>query len=42
MDGELFENFRCDEIVVKVAAGATKQKLGVTSKCQNWAIALKG
>tara|TARA_B100001173_G_scaffold246825_1_gene217212 strand:- start:21 stop:635 length:615 start_codon:yes stop_codon:yes gene_type:complete len=40
--GELFENLPCDGIVVKVASGATKQKLGVNSKCPNWAIALKG
>ncbi len=39
--GELFENLPCDGIVVKVASGATKHKLGVTSKCQNWAIAMK-
>ncbi len=31
--GELFENLPTDGIVVKVASGATKQKLGVTSKC---------
>ena len=40
--GELFENLPCDGIVVKVASGATKQKLGLNSKCPNWAIALKG
>jgi len=39
--GELFENLPTDGIVVKVASGATKQKLGVTSKCPNWAIALR-
>ena len=39
--GELFENLPCDGIVVKVVSGATKQKLGVTSKCPNWAIAMK-
>ena len=42
MAGELFENIPTDGIVVKVNSGATKQKLGVTSKCPNWAIALKG
>jgi len=40
--GELFENLPCDGIVVKVASGAKKQKLVVTSKCPNWAFALKG
>ena len=40
--GELFENLPTDGIVVKVASGAIKQKLGVTSKCPNWAIAMKG
>ena len=40
--GELFENLPTDGIVVKVNSGATKQKLGVTSKCPNWAIAMKG
>ena len=39
--GELFENLPTDGIVVKVASGTTKQKLGVTSKCPNWAIAMK-
>ena len=39
--GELFENLPTDGIVVKVASGATKQKLGATSKCPNWAIAIK-
>ena len=39
--GELFENLPTDGIVVKIASGATKQKLGVTSKCPNWAIAMK-
>ena len=39
--GELFENLPCDGIVVKVSSGVTKQKLGVTSKCPNWAIAMK-
>ncbi len=39
--GELFENLPIDGIVVKVESGATKQKLGVTSKCPNWAIAIK-
>ena len=39
--GELFENIPTDGIVVKVASGATKQKLGVNSKCPNWAIAIK-
>ena len=41
LTGELFENLPCDGIVVKVASGSTKQKLGVTSKCSNWAIAMK-
>ncbi len=39
--GELFENLPTDGIVVKVASAATKQKLGVNSKCPNWAIAMK-
>ena len=39
--GELFENLPCDGIVVKVASGATKQRLSVTSVCPNWALALK-
>ena len=39
--GELFENLHTDGIVVKVASGATKQKLGVNSVCPNWAIAIK-
>ena len=41
MNGELFENLPTDGIVVKVASGAIKQKLGVNSKCPNWAIAIK-
>ena len=39
--GELFENLPTDGIVVKVASGATKQKLGVNSRTPNWALALK-
>ncbi len=39
--GELFENLPTDGIVVKIASGAIKQKLGVTSKCPNWAVAMK-
>ena len=39
--GELFADIPTDGLVVKVASGATKQKLGVTSKCPNWAIAMK-
>jgi len=39
--GELFENIPTDGIVVKVASGATKQKLGVNSVCPNWSIAMK-
>ena len=39
--GELFENLPCDGLVVKVNSGNTKKRLGVTSKCPNWAIALK-
>ena len=39
--GELFENLPTDVIVVKVASKVTKQKLGVTLKCPNWAIAMK-
>ncbi len=40
--GELFADIPADGIVFKVASGATKQKLGVTSRCPNWAIAMKG
>ena len=39
--GELFADIPTDGLVVKVASGATKQKLGVTSKCPNWALAMK-
>ena len=39
--GELFENLPTDGLVVKVASGVIKQKLGINSKCPNWAIALK-
>ncbi len=39
--GEFFANLPTDGIVVKIASGATKQKLGATSKCPNWAIAMK-
>ena len=39
--GELFGNIPTDGIVVKVASGATKQRLGVNSKCPNWALAMK-
>ena len=41
LSGELFENLPCDGLVVKVASGATKQKLGVNSRYPNWAIAMK-
>ena len=40
--GDFFENLPTDGIVVKIASGLTKQKLGVTSKYLNWTIALKG
>jgi DNA ligase (NAD+) len=40
--GELFENLPCDGLVVKVASGESKNRLGVNSKAPNWAIALKG
>ena len=39
--GELFENLPCDGIVVKVASGAIKQRLGVNSVAPNWALAMK-
>ena len=39
--GELFENLPCDGIVVKVASGECKNRLGSNSKCPNWAIAMK-
>ena len=39
--GELFENLPCDGIVVKVASGESKNRLGSNSKCPNWALALK-
>ena len=39
--GELFENLPCDGIVVKVASGESKNRLGSNSKCPNWAIAMK-
>ena len=41
INGELFENIPTDGLVVKVASGATKQKLGANSKCPNWALAMK-
>ena len=41
LTGELFENIPTDGIVVKVASGATKQRLGVNSVAPNWALALK-
>ena len=33
--GELFENRPCDEIVVKVASGESKNRHGSNSKCPN-------
>ena len=39
--GELFENLPCDGIVVKVASGKSKNRLGSNSKCPNWALAMK-
>ncbi len=39
--GELFADIPTDGLVVKVASGATKQRLGVNSVCPNWALALK-
>jgi len=39
--GELFENLPCDGIVVKVNSGNTKKRLGASSRCPNWAIAMK-
>ena len=39
--GELFACIPTDGIVVKVASGATKQKLGVNSRTTNWALAIK-
>ena len=41
INGELFENIPTDGIVVKVASGVTKKRLGVNSRCPNWAIAMK-
>ena len=42
LTGELYENLPCDGLVVKVNSGNTKKRLGVTSKCPNWAFAMKG
>ena len=42
INGELFENLPTDGLVVKVASGATKQRLGVNSVAPNWALAMKG
>ena len=39
--GELFENLPTDGLVVKVASGVTKQRLGVNSVAPDWALALK-
>jgi len=39
--GELFENFPCNGLVVKINSGEVKRKLGVNSKTSNWALALK-
>ncbi len=41
INGDLFENIPTDGLVVKVASGATKKIFGVTSKCPNWALAIK-
>tara|TARA_Y100001968_G_C19133562_1_gene607944 strand:+ start:103 stop:714 length:612 start_codon:yes stop_codon:yes gene_type:complete len=41
MAEELFENLPTDGIVVKVASGSIKNKLGSNSICPNWALALK-
>ena len=41
INGELFKNIPTDGLVVKVASGATKQRLGVNSVCPNWALAMK-
>ena len=39
--GELFADIPTDGLVVKVAFGATKRKLGVNSVAPNWALAMK-
>ena len=41
INGELFENLPTDGLVVKVNSGNTKKRLGASSKCPNWAIAMK-
>ena len=41
INGELFENLPTDGLVVKVASGATKQRLGVNLVAPNWALAMK-
>ena len=40
--GELFENLPTDGLVIKINSGNTKKRLGASSKCPNWAIAMKG
>ena len=37
----LFADIPTDGLVVKVASGATKQRLGINSVCPNWALAMK-
>ena len=39
--GELFENLPTEGIVFKVNCGNTKKRLGINSKCPNWAIVMK-
>ena len=41
MNGELFENLPTDGIVIKINSGITKKRLGASSRCPNWAIAMK-
>ena len=39
--GELFADIPTDGIVVKLASGAAKLRLGSNSKCPNWSLAMK-
>ena len=40
-DDDQIENIPTDGIVCKINSATTKKRLGVNSKCPNWALAMK-
>ena len=42
LDGKFFEHLPTDGIVVKVNSRSIQKQLGQSTKCPNWAFALKG